>query len=80
MSIDQIRGGVPPIQTATTGARPSPDPARKPDSGSKTDEVQISQEALSLSQADAKAKEIRAYLERESDATLARAGSIDETT
>ena len=78
MSIDPIRGGATPIQTAVTGGRPAPDTTRKSETPQK-DDVKISREALSLAEADSKAKEISQFLAREKDVTLTRPGALDES-
>ncbi len=47
-------------------------------SSEPVDEVQISQDALSLQDAEETARELRAQLERDSSETLSKAGALED--
>lgn len=74
--------GIGPLQSLISGTRVS-EPASKPTgeikNSSPKDVVNISREALSLSQAEETSSKVRDVLERDTDVTLGSGRNFDES-
>lgn len=73
-SVSNISSANKPRNVSDVGRQSEPKKAERP-----KDEVKISEEALSLSQAEGTSREVREALEKNQDITLGLNSSFDET-